>query len=205
MSNSDSSWFDDVTIDNVDWRDVSPLSNAFVDTLLLALIRAHPMQSGKAVNELERLRDAKKALFGIKPKDDLKTIRDFPLLAEMAREYIADRGGATYQMDDNKVVWGDHIASNCRGVKTLARDVIHEREELGEEFSAMVEEDSVINRLARKFRAQCDDLVKQVAIYDGVETGHDLGWLQQARSLFGPFMIPVAEPVEPVRDMKHLF
>ena len=77
---------EDLTIDHYDWREADPLSNAFVDLFLLSLIRAHPMQSGQEKNDLERLRYAKEFLFGIKPTDDRKTSRDFPLLVEMARE-----------------------------------------------------------------------------------------------------------------------
>lgn len=36
-----STWWKDLTIENLDWRDTSPLAAGFVDAMLLSLIRAH--------------------------------------------------------------------------------------------------------------------------------------------------------------------
>lgn len=205
MTESPAKWWTDLTIENVDWRSADPLSNAFVDALLLSLIRAHPMQSGGDKNELERLRDAKEAVFGIKPRDDLKSSRDIPLLELMAHEYISDRGGAQFRRESGEIVWGEHDSKLCRGIKTLARDVVQNLKKEGRHFDPMIEEESVVSRLARKFKAQQDDLIEQVVITQGVETGYMLKWIEEARDFFGPFAIPVAAPDDPARDLKRLF
>lgn len=205
MTEKASKWWEGITIENYDWRDSDPLSNAFVDLFLLSLIRAHPMQTGKEKHDLERLRDAKESLFGIKPRDDLKASRDFPLLVELAREYILDRGGAEYIHKESRIAWGDHDEATCRGIKPLARDLIHRLKQQGEKFDPMVEEESVVARLARKFRKHQDDLIAQVVIHGDIETDFMVGWVNQAKDLFGPFMIPVADANDPVRDLKYLF
>jgi hypothetical protein len=193
------------TIEDYDWRESSPLSNAFIDLLLLALIRAHPMQVETDRDDFERLRDAKEAVFGIKPSDDRKTRRDIPYLILMAKEYIADRGGGTFQLSDNRVTWGDFDSSRCRGDKTLARDVIRSLKNNGVEFDPMVEESSVISRLARKFKEEKERLVIQVVIHGDIEESFMVGWIDRARELFGPFSIPVSEDTKPARDLKYLF
>ena len=205
MTDEPAKFWEGLTIENYDWREADQLSLAFVDLFLLSLIRAHPIQTGKEYSDFERLRDAKKALFGIKPKDDLKESRDFPILVDMAREYISDRGGAEYIQQENRISWGDHDDAACRGIKPLARDVVQRLKEQGEKFDPMVEEESVVARLARKFRKHQNDLVVQVVIHGNLETGFMVGWIDQARDLFGPFMIPVADAGDPVRDLKTLF
>ncbi len=200
-----SAWWNDLTIDNTDWRDTSPLAAAFVDAMLLSLIRAHPMQAGKSASELERLRDAKEALFGIKPSDDRKAKRDIPLLVVMARGFIADRNGAKLDPDNGDIVWGNHDPKSCRALKPLARDVIAIAKATGQDFDPMIEEDSVVKRLARKFSAQQQDLLRQVVLLDGVETGYLIDWITQVRDILGPVGIPVQIPKDPARDMKYLF
>jgi hypothetical protein len=205
MTDKESKWWEDITIENYDWRDADPLSNAFVDIFLLALIRAHPMQNLKQKDELERLRYAKEALFGIKPKDDRKTLKDIPFLVEMARGYISDRRGAKYLRDKNEIIWGDFEEKSCRGVKTIARNVYDNFIQEGRSFNSIATEESVINRMARKFRKEQDDLILQVATHGNVEDGYMIEWINQARDFFGPFSIPVADADDPVRDLKCLF
>lgn len=202
--NNSGQWWHELTIENVDWRENSPLANAFSDFLLLSLIRAHPMQVGEKP-DLERLRDAKEAVFGIKPRDDLKAIRDLPFLAVMAREYIADRGGAEFLGDSGELRWGDHDPKLLRGTKELARHAITQAKARGEVFGVMVMEDSIIHRLARKFKAQQEDLIKEVAAQSGIETGYIFDWLMQVQAILGPVGIPMLLPEDLVRDMKFLF
>jgi hypothetical protein len=200
-----STWWKDLTIENLDWRDTSPLAAGFVDAMLLSLIRAHPMQVERGASELDRLRDAKESLFGIKPSDDLKAKRDIPLLVVMAREFIADRNGANFDTNSGDIVWGDHDPKSCRALKPLARDAIRIAEDNGNDFSPMVDPDSVAKRLVRKFSAQKQDFLRQVILLDGVETGYLIDWIAQIRDILGPVGIPAQLPTDPVRDMKYLF
>ncbi|WP_282027621.1 hypothetical protein [Ruegeria faecimaris] len=202
---SSSTWWNDLTIDNTDWRDTSPLAAAFVDAMLLSLIRAHPMQVGKDASELERLRDAKEALFGIKPSDDRKAKRDIPLLVIMAQGFISDRNGAKLDPKNGDIIWGDHDPKSCRKLKPLARDSIKAAKASGHDFDPMVEEDSVAKRLVRKFSDRKQDLLRQVVLLDGVETGYLIDWITQVRDILGPVGIPAEIPKDPVRDMKYLF
>ncbi|CUH45458.1 hypothetical protein [Ruegeria atlantica] len=199
-----STWWKDLTIENCDWRDNSPLAAGFADAMLLSLIRAHPMQSGKTKDDYERLKDAKLAIFGMKPRDDRRDKRDIPLLVVMAREYAADRNGAKLDAENGDIVWGDHDPKSCRFLKPLARDVIRIAKNNGHGFSPMVEPDSVVKRLVRKFSAQKQDLLKQVILLDGVETGYLIDWVTQIRNILGPVGIPAQIPKDPARDMKYL-
>ncbi len=192
-----------LTIENDDWRKSSPLANAFIDQLLLSLIRAHPPQSGGKRTELERLRDAKEAVFGIKPRDDMKVSRDFPMLAQMAKEYVADRGGG--RLVSGTIEWGQPTRSPPRGIKELARHVISKFREQGSKFNDIATDESIESRLARKFKTDKDDLVLQEITNEGIEVAIMHEWHEKVRLLFGPFMIPIAAPEDPVRDLKQLF
>jgi hypothetical protein len=192
-----------LTIDNYDWREGSPLANAFIDQLLLWLIRAHPSQSGRERTELERLRDAKEAVFGIKPRDDVRVSRDFPMLTQMAKEYVSDRGGG--RMVSGTIEWGQPTRTPPRGIKALADCVISKFRDQGREFNDIATDESVKSRLARKFKNDKDDLVLQVITGGGIEVAIMHEWHEKVQILFGPFLIPVAAPEDPVRDLKKLF
>jgi hypothetical protein len=193
----------DLTIHNYDWREGSPLANAFVDQFLLSLIRAHPMQGTVERSELARLRDAKQSVFGIKPHDDLKVSKDLPMLQQMAREYVGDRGGGKFL--SGKIEWGSPRRVPLRGIKRLAREVISQFREHGHNFSVMVTGASIESRLARKFNENKDELLAQVVTYGGLEVDVMSGWHEKVQLLFGPFLIPVAAPDDPVQDLKKLF
>lgn len=203
MHEKDEEIWHGLTIENHDWREGSPLANAFIDQLLLSLIRAHPSQSGGERTELERLRDAKEAVFGIKPRDDRKVSRDFPMLAEMAKEYVADRGGG--RLVSGTIEWGQPTRTPPRGIKELARDVISKFREQGRKFNDIATADSVEARLARKFKKDQDNLVLQEITDGGIEVAIMHEWHDNVQRLFGPFLIPVAAPKDPVRDLKQLF
>jgi hypothetical protein len=192
-----------LTIDNYDWREGSPLANAFIDQLLLSLIRAHPSQSPGGRSELERLRDAKEAVFGIKPRDDMKVSRDFPLLAQMAKEYVSDRGGG--RLVAGEIEWGQPTRTPPRGIKELARSAISKFREQGREFNDIATDESVEARLARKFKNNKDELVLQEVTNGGIEVAAMQEWHEEVQLLFAPFLIPVAAPDDPVRDLKQLF
>lgn len=192
-----------LTIENDDWRKSSPLANAFIDQLLLSLIRAHPSQSGRERTELVRLRDAKEAVFGIKPRDDVRASRDFPLLSQMAKEYVADRGGG--RLVAGTVEWGQPERTPPRGIKELARQVISMFRQQGSKFNDIATNESVESRLAKKFKKDKDDLVLQEITEGGIEVAIMHEWHQKVQLLFGPFMIPIAPLEDPVRDLKQLF
>lgn len=196
----DDDWWINEDIEQYDWRQ-SPLTNAFVDALLLAFIRAHPLQKTKAgLDEKQRLKNAREALFGLAPAGHLRTKHDVPELLMMARLYLADRGGIEEFDEDGNPVWAPHDPNKCRSHEELAALAIKEKYRLGapKEIAAPT---NVEDRLCGKFEEQMQELLLSAHYVGDAEFLVEL--LTDIRRLLGRTQIPMKLPEDPMRDLKR--
>jgi len=198
-SPKDDEWWLNEHIDNYDWRE-SPLSNAFVDAMLRAFIRAHPPQKPKKdQNEDTRLRDARESVFGIAPRGHLKVKHDVPELIEMAWQYILDRGGSVELDEGGGLIWGKFDQKKCRSHDALAEHALKVKRDFGGP-SEIAAPQSSVDRLASKFEGDLKNLILTAKYQE--EAGILLAKLKELRLILGPTGIPMILPDDPVRDLK---
>ena len=181
-----------------DWRCNSAIV-AIIDVALLGLIRAH---DGKGT-EGERLRSAKKALFGIDPPRGKPVDHDIPELLFMAREYAAERGVPAFD-GAYTPYWPDADESNCRSKTALAEEALAARLRVDPKAYIHSHAEKVRN-LEKKFTAQRDGLLRLVVGW-GAEAHDDImgSQLRDLKVLMELLGIPFAVPSRPSRDSNSL-
>lgn len=187
-------------VDEHDWRG-SVLTNAFVDAMLLAFIRAHPLiKEDNSVDEADRLRDARLALFGIPAGTRNKYYADYAALRDMAQGYYADRR-EEIPVDDVKRYICEPEKTGCRTLKDLALVALDKglanggRKEIGTRESS-------VKRLSRKFVKEFDELIRFVQDDGGVKMITEK--TRQLQILLGPTSLPMTLPSDFIRDFKAL-
>lgn len=196
--NDDDWWVLSNHVDEHDWRG-SVLSNAFVDAMLLAFIRAHPpMEKGVSVSDADRLRDARLALFGIPAGTRNKYYADYAALSDMAQGYVADRSGEI-PTDEQGAFVCEPEKTGCRTLKDLALGALEKglanggRKEIGTRESS-------VKRLSRKFVGEFDELIRFAEDDSGVKLIADK--TRQLQMLLGPTSVPMSLTSDFVRDLK---
>ncbi|MCV2881884.1 hypothetical protein [Actibacterium sp. XHP0104] len=187
-------------VDEHDWRG-SVLSNAFVDAMLLAFIRAHPlMEKGGNISEADRLRDARRALFGIPAGTRNKYYADYAALRDMALGYVADRSGEI-PADEHGTYVCQPEEIDCRSLKDLALGALEKglanggRKEIGTCESS-------VKRLSRKFVSEFDELIRFAEDDSGVKLITDK--TRQLQVLLGPTSVPMSLTSDFIRDLKGI-
>ena len=187
-------------VDVHDWRE-SVLSNAFVDAMLLAFIRAHPlMEKDGSVNELDRVRDARLALFGIPAGTRNKYYADYAALSDMAKGYVADRSGEIPSDEHGTFIY-EPEKTGCRTLKDLALVALENglanggRKEIGTRESS-------VKRLSRKFAKQFDELIRFAEDDSGAQLIAEK--TRQLQVLLGPTSIPMSLTSDFIRDLKEV-
>jgi hypothetical protein len=187
-------------VDEHDWRG-SVLSNAFVDAMLLAFIRAHPlMEKGGSVCEADRLRDARFALFGIPAGTRNKYYSDYAALRDMAQGYVADRSGEIPADEEGTFVC-ELEKNGCRTLKGLALAALDgglangSRKEIGTSESS-------VKRLSRKFVKDFDEIIRFAEDDSGVQLIAEK--IRQLQVLLGPTSVPMSLVSDLTRDLKDV-
>jgi len=185
-------------VDEHDWRE-SVLSNAFVDAMLLAFIRAHPLiEKDGSVSEADRVRDARLALFGIPAGTRNKYYCDYAALSDMAQGYVADRSGEIPSDEHGTFIY-EPETTGCRTLKDLALVALENglanggRKEIGTRESS-------VKRLSRKFAKKFDELIRFAEDDGGVQLIAEK--TRQLQVLLGPTSVPMCLTSDFIRDLK---
>ncbi|TMV12605.1 hypothetical protein [Arenibacterium halophilum] len=185
-------------VDEHDWRG-SVLSNAFVDAMLLAFIRAHPlMEEDTGLGEAERLRDARLALFGIPAGTRNKYYADYAALHDMALGYLEDRSGEI-PADETGTYLYEPKRTGCRSLKGLALDAL-EKGLANRGATEIGTLESSVKRLSRKFVGEFDELIRFAEDNSGVQLIAEK--TRQLQVLLGPTSVPMSLVSDFTRDLK---
>jgi len=187
-------------VDENDWRS-SVLTNAFVDAMLLAFIRTHPlMEEDGSHSEANRLRDARFTLFGIPAGTRNKYYADYAALRDMAQGYVADRSGEIPADEEGTFVC-EPEKNCCRTLKDLALVALESglanggRKEIGTNESS-------VKRLSRKFVKDFDELIRFAEDESGVQLIAEK--IRQLQVLLGPTSVPMSLASDFTRDLKDV-
>jgi hypothetical protein len=187
-------------VDEHDWRG-SVLTNAFVDAMLLAFIRAHPlMENSGNVSEADRLRDVRLAIFGIPAGTRNKYYADNAALRDMAKGYVADRSGEI-PADERGTFIYEPEKTGCRTLKNLALGALKRGLANGGRTEIGTGESSV-KRLSRKFVREFDELIRFAEDDSGVHLIAEK--TRQLQVLLGPTSLPMSFTSDFIRDLKEV-